>query len=189
LFVKDKIPKFLERSQVKKLIEDVPENSFSQHRDKLVIKLMVYTGLRVSEALSLKYSDVIMDRRVIRVIGKGNKEREIPVSTECMKVIEELKRISWGANDGCLVVNKSGRKLSSRYLQMIIKKCSERIFGKARAITPHVLRHTFASTLRQNGAPIEMIQRLLGHRSIVTTCIYLHIPGKDEREQLEALTY
>jgi site-specific recombinase XerD len=187
--IKNKLPKFLERSQVKSLVDGIPDNSFSKYRDKLVVRLLALTGLRISEALTLVGSNQIKDRRVLRVLGKGNKKREVPINSECEKVIAELESINGKTENGFLIVNKLGERISARYFQKVIKKYSKRILGPDGEITPHKLRHTFASMLRQNGAPLEMIQKLLGHESILTTSIYLHIPGREERYQLDQLSY
>jgi integrase/recombinase XerC len=180
-----RLPKFLEKSQVKTFVEFLPDKSLSQKRNKLIVRLLIMTGMRISELLGLKFKDLKKDRKIISVKGKNNKVREIPFGEECGKVIDELIKISSKSGSGEIINNLCGKTLSARYIQRIVRKYSSMLFGPENAITPHKLRHTFASMLRNNGAPIEIIQRILGHSRIETTVIYLHITGREERRYVE----
>ncbi len=159
--VDKRLPKFLSFEEVMKLVEAVEKD-----RDKLIIKTLFYTGMRVSELTNLKVSDIIFDEQIIKIKGKGGKERIVPVPRH---LLEELK--IWVSNK-----NPSDRvfNITSRHVERIIQRARERA-GIEKKVTPHVLRHSLATHLLQKGIDIRYIQELLGHSSLSVTQVYTHV--------------
>ena len=153
---------------------------FLHYRDILVIELLFATGVRVQELCSIRYSDMDFFHRTVRIIGKGNKERLVYFGNEAVE--NALKRYQWIRRELCfggdsLLVNKFGEPLSTQAVRNIVKKYVS-LAGIERNITPHSFRHTFASLLLEEGVDLRYIQEFLGHSSISTTQIYLHVADK-----------
>ena len=171
------LPKSLNEKEVKRLINSVTwsENDTKFHihtrmRDKLILELLYSTGLRVSELVKIKIRDVDFDERTILVKGKGNKERIVLFDLNTKKDI--VHYLHWRFQKSqYLIINKNGDQISTRYVQMMIKDYAEDA-GITKNVTPHVLRHSYATHLLKNGVDIRVIQQLLGHSSLLTTQIY-----------------
>jgi integrase/recombinase XerD len=142
--------------------------------------------MRVSEVASTNIGQVDMDRLVIAVHGKGNRERETPIVCDAFKdaLLEQLAiRNAAGATlDSPLFVNRGGRRMSDQSIRAILQRHAAKIGAKK--ITPHMLRHTIATLLLEDGVDLRHIQRLLGHSSIVTTTLYVHVSERSQRQAL-----
>jgi|UniRef100_A0A7V5Y0G7 tyrosine recombinase XerC len=167
-----KLPGFLTESQIREVLELTPPKEIS-YRDKAILELFYAAGLRVKELVNLKISDVDFENRILKVKGKGEKERIVPFGSYALKAIKEYleKRKD---NSPYLFVSKFKRKLSNRQIQKIVKKYLSKLKNPP-ATNPHVLRHTFATHLLDRGVDLRAVQELLGHSSLQTTQIYTHL--------------
>ena len=165
--VDKRLPKFITYDELNKLLENA-EN----YRDKLIIKFLFYTGVRVSELIKIKKNDIIFEEGFVKVYGKGGKERIVPIPKE---LLNELKDY----------VNKINTEnifpLSSRQVERIIKNIAKKA-GINKKVTPHVLRHSLATTLLSKGVDIRYIQEILGHSSLNITQIYTHVVPNQLKE-------
>jgi integrase/recombinase XerD len=158
--VDKRLPKFITLEEFQKLL-----NSTDNYRNKLIIKFLFYTGVRVSELVRIKKSDIIFEEGFVKVYGKGGKERIVPLPEELLREIKEyIKNIN-----GEVIF-----PLSTRQVERIIKEAAKKA-GINKKITPHVLRHSLATTLLSKGVDIRYIQELLGHSSLSITQIYTHV--------------
>ncbi len=178
-----RLPKYLSLEEVTRLLESPDTATAIGCRDKAVLELMYATGLRISEVAQLKRTDVYMDEGFLRVRGKGGKERIVPFSEISRNCLKDYLRLGRPAlvkkNDREQVfVNYSGEMFSRQGLWKMIKGYGAKI-GLSSRLTPHVLRHSFATHLVEKGADLRSVQILLGHSSITTTEIYTHL-AKDQ---------
>ncbi len=183
-----KLPRFLEYEQVKTLLETPPMNNWLGARDRAILETLYSTGIRVSELVALNMDDVDFLGEVVRVRGKGKKERIAPISSSALQVIQHYmefrnKRAQSSSNfdPKVLFVNKHGRRLSTRSVRRKMDKYLK-IAGLDPAISPHTLRHSFATHMLNNGADLRSVQELLGHQSLSTTQIYTHLTTKKIKE-------
>lgn len=184
------LPKTIARSAVRSLLR-APRNEFPRTvngvRKKVletaIVETLFSTGMRVSETVALNINDIDMDRLVISVRGKGNREREIPIVCEAFQdaLSEQLRsREQQGAVvDAPLFANRHGNRLSDQSVRGMLRRHSSQIGG--RQVTPHMLRHTVATLLLEDGVDLRHIQRLLGHSSIATTTIYVQVSDRSQR--------
>lgn len=176
------LPKFLYKEELDK-IENIPDlNTIEGIRDKLIIELFYSTGIRVSELSNLKISDMDFKEKKINIVGKGNKERIVLFGDTCLELINLYinKSRPFILNDGdspYLFVNKRRNRLSENSIRIIIKDILKKS-GLNVKLTPHVLRHTFATDLLNNGADLRTVQELLGHENLKTTEVYTHITNE-----------
>lgn len=183
-----KLPKFLTIEQVDKLL-DVKLNSPLDYRNKAMLELIYATGVRISELINLTISNVLFEEDLIRVVGKGNKERIIPVGEIAMhflKIYIEDYRNSLLKNKHSeyLFLNNFGNKITRQgFFKIIKKECA--LKGIKEDISPHTLRHSFASHMINNGADLRIVQELLGHSDISTTQIYTHLTNDKIRKDYE----
>ena len=191
--VKAKLPTYLEIDEIQKInnsIMDYYKDKFAKSRDFFIINLFLHTGLRISELISLDIGDMEKTKKTdfLSIIGKGNKERIVPINIEELakelhdndNLIEKYLeyRYAMDTDDDALFVSHKGKRLSARYIQIALKKIiSYSNIGKD--ITPHKLRHTFATHFLKNGANLRLVQEVLGHSSISTTQIYTHSNKQD----------
>jgi len=165
--VDKRLPKFITYDELNKLLENA-----NNYRDKLIIKFLFYTGVRVSELIKIKKNDIIFEEGFVKVYGKGGKERIVPIPKE---LLNELKDY----------INKINTEnifpLSSRQVERIIKNVAEKA-GINKKVTPHVLRHSLATTLLSKGVDIRYIQEILGHSSLNITQIYTHVVPNQLKE-------
>lgn len=176
-----KLPRVLSVEEVEALLNTPDVNKKEGLRDKAMMELMYSSGLRVSELLSLKLKDINFEKGTIRVIGKGNKERIVPIGDYALEFVSQYiltaRKKNKGRNSPYLFLNKNGTALSRVYFFKQIKKyASEANINKD--ISPHTLRHCFATHMLENGAELRAIQEMLGHTNIATTQIYTNISSK-----------
>jgi integrase/recombinase XerC len=175
LKVSRKLPSFIQEKDLNSLLKhDYFPGTFAGKTDFLIFEILYQTGIRRNELIQLKESDVDKSLGMIKVLGKGNKERFIPVSIQLLNIIDEYileKRKELSEVEDFLLVNKKGEKLDPKYIYNVVKENLSRVSTNERK-SPHILRHTFATHLTNNGAEINAIKELLGHSSLAATQIY-----------------
>ncbi len=187
-----KLPEFLSLKEVTDLLDSNSRRvDFLQKRDQAILELLFASGLRCSEIIHLRTFDLDLENQRIRVMGKGNKERVVPFNDICKEAIldyENNLRLSLLGYDSkktdILFVNAKGERLTQRGLEYIISEAGTKS-GFPLKIYPHMLRHTFATELLNNGADLRTIQELLGHASIQTTSIYTHVTLQDLKKTIQ----
>lgn len=170
------LPKFFREEEMGRLLDDVMTgDEFQDRRDKLIIDLFYQTGVRVSELVEIKDSDIDMGRGMLRVFGKRRKERLIPIGGKLLKEIEayKAKRNTEIGKTSDLFVRKNGEKMYRRGVYDVVHRSLTKV-SSLKKRSPHVLRHTFASTMLNNGADIYAVKALLGHSSLAATEVYTH---------------
>jgi integrase/recombinase XerC len=182
-----KLPHFLEYEEVKRLLETPPTDNWLGARDRAILETLYSTGIRVSELVGLNMDDVDFLGEVVHVRGKGKKERIAPISSSALQVIQHYmefrnKRAQNSNFDSkVLFVNKHGRRLSTRSVRRKMDKYLK-MAGLDPSISPHTLRHSFATHMLNNGADLRSVQELLGHQSLSTTQVYTHLTTKKLKE-------
>ena len=186
-----KLPRFLEYEEVKKLLETPPMDNWLGARDRAILETLYSTGIRVSELVALNIDDIDFLGEVIHIRGKGKKERITPIGSSALQVIQHYiefrnKRAQSNSNfdSKVLFVNKHGRRLSTRSVRRKMDKYLK-MAGLDAAISPHTLRHSFATHMLNNGADLRSVQELLGHQSLSTTQIYTHLTTRKLKEVYE----
>ncbi len=175
-----KLPDSLSNSKVEELIAAIDLSHPQGERNRTIIETMYACGLRVSEIISLKLSDLFFAEGFIRVIGKGNKQRYVPIYEKAQKYINfyvDHIRVHIQTQKGfedTLFLNRRGKGLSRQMVFIILKDLATKINLKKK-VSPHTLRHSFATELLKNGADLRAIQQMLGHESITTTEVYVHL--------------
>ncbi len=177
------LPKYMTVDQVSQLLELPDTASPFGQRDKAVLELMYATGLRISEVAGLKMENLYMDENFVRVMGKGSKERIVPFGKKAEQALHRyledgrpalLKNARAAGSSNVVFLNRSGQRLSRQGLWKIIKGYGKRL-GVSAILTPHTLRHSFATHLVEKGADLRSVQMMLGHASISTTEIYTYV--------------
>ena len=177
------LPKTLSIDEVDQLLNpNARMNSTEEVRDGAMVELMYAAGLRVSELVGLNIRDVDLDIGTVRTLGKGSKERIIPIYDTAIQSIGEyiaFTRPTHARNqkEEALFLNRRGGRLTRQAFWLRLRKLSVKV-GESTKITPHMLRHSFATHLLEHGADLRVIQELLGHSSIATTEVYTHVAGK-----------
>ena len=181
------IPDVLSYEEICSLIDSIDLSLPFGHRNKAIIEIMYGCGLRVSEVTSLKISNIYIEDEFIRIFGKGDKERLIPISQSIIKTLNlyidgerKFQNINPKHTD-TLFINRRGSGLSRQMVFLIIKDLAEKA-GIKKNIGPHTIRHSFATHLLEGGADLRAVQQMLGHSSISTTEIYTHISDQYLRE-------
>lgn len=176
-----KLPRFLEYEEVKRLLETPPSNTWLGARDRAILETLYSTGIRVSELVALNMDDIDFLGEVVHVRGKGKKERIAPIGSSALQVIQHYMeyRNKRAQNNGnfdsrVLFVNKHGRRLSTRSVRRKMDKYLK-MAGLDPSISPHTLRHSFATHMLNSGADLRSVQELLGHQSLSTTQVYTHL--------------
>ena len=173
-----RLPQFVDTKDMALLFEHVefPDN-WEGHTSRLALEILYNCGLRQAELLSLQQNHVDMSNAALKVLGKGNKERIIPISSSLINSIRNyisLKKIMFpDANASTLLLNKKGKTLGASYLYSVVKKYLS-LVTTIQKRSPHVLRHSFATHLTNNGADINAVKELLGHSSLAATQVYTH---------------
>jgi integrase/recombinase XerD len=172
------IPKSISEEDVVKLLDSPNQNSFIGKRDKAMLELLYATGMRISEVINIEYANFDFERCVVKVRGKGSKERLIPYGPEAAKALSDYlafrRENHLKLNSRSLFINSSGKKITRQAFWHRLKKYLMEI-GLTEKISPHTLRHGFATHLLNHGADLRSVQMLLGHSDISTTQIYTHI--------------
>ncbi len=172
------LPEVLSVEEVTKIIEGVDTSSWQGVRDRAILEILYGCGLRVSEVCDLKISNVYTTENFVRVIGKGNKERLVPMGAAAVDAfqewISERPEAAAPAYDDFAFINRFGKPLSRVSVFNMVKKAAL-LAGVDKEISPHTFRHSFATHLIENGADLRVVQEMLGHESILTTEIYTHI--------------
>ena len=186
-----KLPHVLSIDEVDKLLDVKLENAFD-YRNKAMLELMYATGLRVSELINLTYQNIDLEKKIVRCFGKGNKERIVPIgstATKYLRLYLDEYRHALQKRTICdnLFLNNHGKKITRQGFFKMLKKQAEEKDIKEN-ITPHMLRHSFATHLLNNGADLRSIQMMLGHENISTTGIYTNV-SKDKLKENYDLYY
>lgn len=181
------LPDVLTYPEINSMIECIDLSQQFGHRNKAILEIMYGCGLRVSEVITLKISNIYIKDEFIRIIGKGNKERLIPISKSIIKTLKlyiEGERMQQEINTkhtDTVFINKRGSGLSRQMIFLIIKGLAEKA-GIKKNIGPHTIRHSFATHLLEGGAGLRAVQQMLGHSNISTTEIYTHVSDQYLRE-------
>jgi integrase/recombinase XerC len=184
-----RLPDVLQEPDAEALVQAPDQNSASGLRDRALLELLYAAGLRVSEAASMDLTDIDLDRRRVRVLGKGSKERVVPFGEHAAGAVRAYVRMGRpefqpAAREQALFLNPRGKRLSVRSIQTTVHKWSAR-----KALGPgvhtHTLRHSFATHLLDGGADLRVVQELLGHSTPATTEIYTHVSQAKSREAYE----
>jgi integrase/recombinase XerD len=182
------LPEILSAEEVDALESSIDLSKWEGHRNRAIIEVLFSCGLRVSELVSLKMSDLYLDEQYIRVFGKGSKERLVPISPKAINELHywfqyrDTMNIKPGEED-YVFLNRRGAHLTRTMILIMIKQQAA-LAGIQKTISPHTLRHSFATVLLEGGADLRAIQAMLGHESIGTTEIYTHIDVSTLRQQI-----
>ena len=177
------LPDFLTTAEIERLFGSISEEDAYELRDKAIFELLYSCGLRISEAIDLRFHDVDFETKMIRVTGKGSKERLVPMGDEAARLlrlyVDRSRLVILGSRSSeFLFISKKGSLLNRKSVWRLIKGyCTRTDIQKN--ITPHTLRHSFATHLIENGADLRSVQELLGHMDISTTQIYTHLARKE----------
>lgn len=184
-----KLPEVLEIEEIESLLDAIDLSKPEGHRNHAMLETLYSCGLRVSELVNLTYSDLYFDEGFIRVLGKGNKQRLVPVSEQVRKEVELYQnhiRVHLNIQPGhekYVFLNRRGAQLTRVMIFTIIKDLANAI-GLQKTISPHTFRHSFATHLIEGGANLRAIQEMLGHESITTTEIYTHLDQRFLRDAI-----
>lgn len=185
-----KLPDTLSESEINSLIAAIDLSHPQGERNRTILETLYSCGLRVSEIITLKISDLFFEEGFIRVLGKGNKERFVPIHSRAQQLIDlyiktDRNKIEpqRGFED-TIFLNRRGKGLTRQMIFIILKDLAEKI-GLHKKISPHTFRHSFATHLLKNGADLRAIQQMLGHESITTTEVYVHLDRSFLKDVLE----
>ncbi len=185
--IEKKIPEFLTLKEVSSLLNFKVNNEF-EARNKAILELLYSSGLRISELTSLELSNIDLDECLVRVMGKGSKERIVPLGDYAIEALKEYiyfyRPMLNKNNSSYIFLNNRGGVLSRQFIFKVIKEeCIKK--GIRKNVSPHTLRHTFATHLLKNGADLRIIQELLGHENLSTTQIYTHLTNDKLKHDYE----
>ena len=186
--LKKALPKVLNINEVNKLLDIKCKDAFD-YRNKAMIEVLYATGLRVSELTNLQLHDINIENKVLRCIGKGNKERIVPLGDYAINAVNEYIKeyrssLQKGYFDDSLFLNNHGKKITRQGFYKILKSLGKKA-NLQRKFSPHTLRHSFATHMLSGGADLRSLQELLGHSDIATTQIYTHITNKKIKENYD----
>lgn len=186
-----KLPDIISTEEVDRIIRAIDLGKAEGERNRAIIETLYGCGLRVSELTELKLSDLFFDEGFIKITGKGNKQRFVPISEYTIKYITLYKdevRPHQAIKDeysDTLFLNRRGRQLTRAMIFTIVRKLTKEA-GISKKVSPHTFRHSFATHLLENGADLRAIQQMLGHESITTTEVYVHVDRSHLREVMES---
>lgn len=184
-----KLPEILSIEEIDLLIGAIDLSKPEGHRNRAILEVLYSCGLRVSELIGLKISDIYLDKAYLKVTGKGNKQRLVPIGGRAVKEIRNYLPDRQSLNfidkssENILFLNRRGKKLTRVMIFTIIKQLSEKA-NLQKSVSPHTFRHSFASHLVEGGADLRAVQEMLGHESILTTEIYTHLDREYLRETI-----
>lgn len=185
-----RLPKFLDVEQIERLFSNCDTTTLLGARDRAILEMLYSTGIRVSELVALNIADVDLGSSVVHIRGKGKKERVIPLGPGAVKAMLHYLDMRRGAFQGeqhdvdALFINKHGQRLSTRSVRRKLDKYLLEA-GLDLSVSPHTLRHSFATHMLQRGADLRSVQEMLGHQSLSTTQIYTHLTGRDVKNDYE----
>lgn len=185
-----KLPDFLSTSEIDTLLAVIDLSTPEGERNKVMLETLYSCGLRVTELITLQISDLFFNEGFIRVIGKGDKQRYVPINDQNIHLIQlYLKHVRTGIPvqkgfEDTVFLNRRGKQITRNMVFMIIKDLAQKA-GILKSISPHTFRHSFATHLLENGADLRAIQQMLGHESITTTEIYMHLDRKFLKDVVE----
>ncbi|NOT51639.1 MAG: tyrosine-type recombinase/integrase [Chitinophagaceae bacterium] len=176
--ISKRLPVFVREDDTKKMVDALNQSTedWNSLNARMLITIFYATGMRLSELINLRDKQIDFSRSHIKVLGKGNKERIIPVGKQVLEMIndyQQLKKKDFERTDDVLLVTERGKKLYPKYAYLLVNK----VLGEAISLdkkSPHVLRHTFATHLMNNGADLNAVKELLGHSSLASTQVYTH---------------
>ena len=172
-------------NSLKKLLKAYDNNNYIGLRNSLILEILYSTGIRVGEIVNIKYINISMSEKTIKIVGKGNKERIVFFGKKCYELLELYFKKSYNKLNinslDYLFLSKTGKKISDREVRKIVDDAAS-IAGIEMKISPHVLRHTFATHLLNEGCDILIVKELLGHSSLDTTGIYTHVSNERLRK-------
>lgn len=171
-----RLPNFLYYNDLEKLLETPDQSTSIGLRDKLIFEILYSTGVRVSELVNIKVKDIDFENKSIRIFGKGKKERIVLFGDQALKLIN-IYLDQRGFTSEYLILNNRGNKITTRGVDLIIHKNSLKS-GLKNKITPHTMRHTFATHMLNDGANLLTVQELLGHENLKTTQVYTHLSNE-----------
>lgn len=186
--VGEHLPEVLSTEEIDRMEAAIDLSKWEGQRNKAIIELLFSCGLRVSELVNLKFNDIFEREKFLRIIGKGDKERLVPISDSALHEIQlwlydrNLMKIKPGEQD-YVFLNRRGAHLTRTMILIMIKRTAEEA-GITKTVSPHTLRHSFATELLKGGADLRAIQEMLGHENIKTTQIYTHIDITTLRKEI-----
>ncbi|MDR7440118.1 MAG: site-specific tyrosine recombinase XerD [Armatimonadota bacterium] len=180
------LPKVLSREEVARLLSALPAHTPEGLRDRAILELLYASGLRVAELVGLEVGDVDLEAELVRVTGKGRRQRVVPVGSYAVRALEAYLSLGRpallrGRQARAMFVGRSGKPLSRQWVWGMLRRYA-RLAGIRSPVSPHVLRHSFATHLLEGGADLRAVQELLGHASITTTQIYTHVTREHLRQ-------
>jgi len=184
------LPDTLSYAEIEEIFEAIPLGEPEGHRNRAMLEMLYSSGLRVSELINLKLSQYFDDIGFLRILGKGNKERLVPIGKSATKYLsiylKEIRahQVIAKGHEDYVFLNRRGKKLSRVMVFLIIKKTVEKA-GLHKKVSPHTFRHSFATHLVEGGADLRAVQEMLGHESITTTEIYTHLDRDYLRQVLD----
>jgi integrase/recombinase XerD len=184
-----KLPDTLSFQEIEQLLEAIPLGEPEGHRNRAILEMLYSSGLRVSELTELKKGQIFAEIGFLKIVGKGNKERLVPIGKDALKYLKiyqdqvRVHQIPTKGHEEFVFLNRRGQKLTRVMIFLIIKKTAEQA-GIHKNISPHTFRHSFATHLIEGGADLRAVQEMLGHESITTTEIYTHLDRDYLRQTL-----
>lgn len=183
-----RVPNYLTPDECRRFLKATDENHFFDlaFRDRAILATLLYTGIRRSELVALRLTDVDLETRTLTVRhGKGGRSRVVPLRDDLIALLRDWLELRPDGDHDLLFTNRIGQPLGKHGLQEAFRRAVRAAAIERRGVSIHTLRHTFASTLLQNGADLVSIQTLLGHTSLDTTAVYLHVQMDGLREAVE----
>lgn len=180
-----KIPGVLTENEIKTLLDSIPCDNFFSLRDRVILEILYSSGIRVNELVNLNINDIDFFNEEIKVTGKGSKERIVPVGSIAINFLKKyVKELKDKINTNILFINKNKGRLTTRAVEMIVNSYAKKA-GILKRVTPHTLRHSFATHLLDRGADLRSVQELLGHSNLSTTQIYTHLSIQKLKKEYE----
>ncbi len=182
-----KLPKVLSVAEIDIILNCIPTTHALYRRDLAILEMLYSCGLRVSELCNLNSQDLLLDSELIRIMGKGSKQRLVPVGKKAQLYLNDYLKylrpqlVEWKPNEGTVFLSRNGRALTRMAVWLILKKWVL-ASGIKKEVSPHTFRHSFATHLLEGGADLRMVQEMLGHSDISTTQIYTHLDKEHLKE-------
>jgi integrase/recombinase XerC len=180
--VEKRLPQILTENEMLIFLDRLPEINFLELRNKAIFEFLYATGLRISELTHLKIADIRFDEGLVRVMGKGKKERIVPFNRKAkgilLRYLQEARK-KFKGDQAYVFLNARGNKITERSVERILQKCYRELMNSDKHVYPHLFRHSFATHLLQRGADLRVIQELLGHSNLVTTEKYTSLNYSD----------